>query len=90
WDYEFKTLIIGNSGVGKSCLVNKLKNPHFDLKFVTSTVGMNDIFWEYFLYDNKKIKLTIGDTAGQERYFSILPAYFRGVQGVFLVFEFNS
>ena len=66
FDHMFKTLLIGNSGVGKTCLLIRYCNDAFSPAF-TSTVGI-DFQIKMLVQDDRKIKLQIWDTAGQERY----------------------
>jgi len=83
--YLFKYIIIGDTGVGKSCLLlqftDKRFRPVHDLTIgVEFGARMIDI-------DNKQIKLQIWDTAGQESFRSITRSYYRGAAGALLVYD---
>ncbi|XAR49528.1 hypothetical protein NMG60_11032763 [Bertholletia excelsa] len=85
YDYLFKLVLIGDSGVGKSNLLSRFTRNEFNLEskstigveFATKTLGI----------DGKVIKAQIWDTAGQERYRAITSAYYRGAVGALLVYD---
>eukprot|EP00252_Welwitschia_mirabilis_P005297 TRINITY_DN15807_c0_g1_i1.p1 TRINITY_DN15807_c0_g1~~TRINITY_DN15807_c0_g1_i1.p1 ORF type:complete len:224 (-),score=42.50 TRINITY_DN15807_c0_g1_i1:160-789(-) len=83
--YLFKYIIIGDTGVGKSCLLlqftDKRFQPVHDL-----TIGV-EFGARMITIDNKPIKLQIWDTAGQESFRSITRAYYRGAAGALLVYD---
>merc|ERR1711865_995411 len=85
YDYLFKLLLIGDSGVGKSCLLCRYSEDIFNNKFIT-TIGI-DFKIRTIELDGKKIKLQIWDTAGQERFRTITTAYYRGAMGILLVYD---
>ncbi|KAF7642736.1 hypothetical protein LDENG_00251810 [Lucifuga dentata] len=76
YDYLFKLLLIGDSGVGKTCLLFRFSEDAFNTTFI-STIGI-DFKIRTVELDGKKIKLQIWDTAGQERFRTITTAYYRG------------
>ncbi|KAH3744760.1 Rab GTPase [Pelomyxa schiedti] len=80
-----KMLIIGETGVGKSCLLMQFVDNTFTTNFM-STIGI-DFKIKNVVLEGRKVKLQIWDTAGQERYRNITTAYFRGAMGVLLVFD---
>ncbi|KIZ04973.1 small rab-related GTPase [Monoraphidium neglectum] len=86
-DYDFliKLLLIGDSGVGKSCLLLRFSEESFTPSFIT-TIGIDFKIKKIFL-DNKWVKLQIWDTAGQERFRTITSAYYRGAMGILLVYD---
>ena len=85
YDNIIKLIIAGESGVGKSCIVNMFcNNIYTDTEM--ATIGV-DFKIKIIKLDEKKIKLHIWDTAGQERFKSVTVPYFRGVHGVLLVFD---
>jgi small GTP-binding protein len=86
YDYKFKVLLLGSSGVGKTCLVERLRNPAYNITSTTSTIGIDPLS-QSFKYNSSFVHVQITDTAGQERYFAIQPMYFRDVQGIFLVYD---
>mmetsp|Transcript_14373 Transcript_14373/g.29120 ORF Transcript_14373/g.29120 Transcript_14373/m.29120 type:complete len:205 (+) Transcript_14373:65-679(+) len=85
YSYLFKYIIIGDTGVGKSCLLlqftDKRFQPVHDL-----TIGV-EFGARMITIDNKQIKLQIWDTAGQERFKTITTAYYRGAMGIMLVYD---
>lgn len=85
YDYLFKLLLIGDSGVGKTCLLFRFSEDAFNTTFI-STIGI-DFKIRTIEVDGKKIKLQIWDTAGQERFRTITTAYYRGAMGIMLVYD---
>lgn len=83
--YLFKYIIIGDTGVGKSCLLlqftDKRFQPVHDL-----TIGV-EFGARMIEIDNRQIKLQIWDTAGQESFRSITRSYYRGAAGALLVYD---
>ncbi|VAH65758.1 unnamed protein product [Triticum turgidum subsp. durum] len=69
YDYLIKLLLIGDSGVGKSCLLLRFSDGSFTTSFIT-TIGI-DFKIRTIELDGKRIKLQIWDTAGQERFRTI-------------------
>merc|ERR1719235_1605555 len=88
YDYLIKLLLIGDSGVGKSCLLCRYSEDIFNNKFIT-TIGI-DFKIRTIELDGKKIKLQIWDTAGQERFRTITQAYYRGAMGILLIYDVTS
>ncbi|KAF8086260.1 hypothetical protein N665_0630s0011 [Sinapis alba] len=85
YDYLIKLLLIGDSGVGKSCLLLRFSDDTFNTSFIT-TIGI-DFKIRTVELDGKRIKLQIWDTAGQERFRTITTAYYRGAMGILLVYD---
>ena len=77
--------MIGDSGVGKTCLLLRYANDSFSPTFIT-TIGI-DFKIKNVEIEGKRIKLQIWDTAGQERFRTITTSYFRGAQGILLVYD---
>ena len=86
YDYRFKILFIGDRGVGKSCLFHRFQNPFHNIFMSTMTIGL-EIDTESFRYGSKFVHLEVIDTAGQEQFFAVQAMYFRGVHGIFLVYD---
>ncbi|KAI0185375.1 ras family-domain-containing protein [Xylaria flabelliformis] len=82
---EIKLLLIGDSGVGKSCCLLRFSEDSFTPSFIT-TIGI-DFKIRTIELDGKRVKLQIWDTAGQERFRTITTAYYRGAMGILLVYD---
>ncbi|XP_069945108.1 ras-related protein Rab-18 [Cherax quadricarinatus] len=80
-----KILIIGESGVGKSSLLLRFTDDTFDPE-QSATIGV-DFKVKTISIDGNTTKLAIWDTAGQERFRTLTPSYYRGAQGVILVYD---
>uniref|UniRef100_UPI00398E838E ras-related protein Rab-18-like n=1 Tax=Pristiophorus japonicus TaxID=55135 RepID=UPI00398E838E len=80
-----KILMIGESGVGKSSLLLRFTDGTFDSE-IGSTIGV-DFKVKTMKCDGNSVKLAIWDTAGQERFRTLTPSYYRGAQGVILVYD---
>ncbi|EWC44734.1 GTP-binding protein ypt2 [Drechslerella stenobrocha 248] len=85
YDFLIKLLLIGDSGVGKSCCLLRFSEDSFTPSFIT-TIGI-DFKIRTIDLDGKRIKLQIWDTAGQERFRTITTAYYRGAMGILLVYD---
>uniref|UniRef100_A0A0D6R9W2 Uncharacterized protein n=2 Tax=Araucariaceae TaxID=25664 RepID=A0A0D6R9W2_ARACU len=85
YDYLFKVVLIGDSGVGKSNLLSRFTRNEFSLES-KSTIGV-EFATRSINVDGKMIKAQIWDTAGQERYRAITSAYYRGAVGALLVYD---
>eukprot|EP00753_Platysulcus_tardus_P017733 PLAT6473.4.p1 GENE.PLAT6473.4~~PLAT6473.4.p1 ORF type:complete len:206 (-),score=52.54 PLAT6473.4:125-742(-) len=85
YDFLIKLLLIGDSGVGKSCLLLRYCEDSFTTTFIT-TIGI-DFKIKSLEIGGKKIKLQVWDTAGQERFRTITTAYYRGAMGILLVYD---
>uniref|UniRef100_A0A3B5A4J7 Ras-related protein Rab-25 n=1 Tax=Stegastes partitus TaxID=144197 RepID=A0A3B5A4J7_9TELE len=85
YDFLFKVVLIGDSGVGKSNLLSRFTRNEFNLES-KSTIGV-EFATRSIQVDGKTIKAQIWDTAGQERYRAITSAYYRGAVGALLVYD---
>ncbi|CAI2381314.1 unnamed protein product [Moneuplotes crassus] len=83
YNYLFKIVIIGDSNVGKSCLLIRFADDCFTENYIT-TIGV-DFRFRTLNIGEKNVKLQIWDTAGQERYRTITNAYYRGADAIVLV-----
>ncbi|XP_068647253.1 ras-related protein RABA2a [Aristolochia californica] len=85
YDYLFKVVLIGDSGVGKSNLLSRFTRNEFCLES-KSTIGV-EFATRTVQVEGKIIKAQIWDTAGQERYRAITSAYYRGALGALIVYD---
>ncbi|GAB4849171.1 Ras- protein RABA2a [Ancistrocladus abbreviatus] len=85
YDYLFKVVLIGDSGVGKSNLLSRFTRNEFCLES-KSTIGV-EFATRTLQVEGRTIKAQIWDTAGQERYRAITSAYYRGALGAVLVYD---
>ncbi|WVZ59174.1 hypothetical protein U9M48_009365 [Paspalum notatum var. saurae] len=83
---SFKILLIGDSGVGKSTLLVSFVAASHLHDDIAPTIGV-DFKIKFLTVGGKKLKLTIWDTAGQERFRTITSSYYRGAQGIILVYD---
>jgi len=88
YDYLFKMLLIGDSGVGKSSLLLRFTDNTFVESFV-ATIGV-DFKIKTMTIDGATVKLQIWDTAGQERFRTITSTYYRGSHGIIVVFDITN
>uniref|UniRef100_A0A0N5AR57 Ras-related protein Rab-13 n=1 Tax=Syphacia muris TaxID=451379 RepID=A0A0N5AR57_9BILA len=88
YDLLFKLLLIGDSGVGKTCILYRFSDDAFNTTFI-STIGI-DFKIKTIELKGKKIKLQIWDTAGQERFHTITTSYYRGAMGIMLVYDITN
>ncbi|KAF9429058.1 hypothetical protein BGZ76_001874 [Entomortierella beljakovae] len=85
-----KLLLIGSSGTGKSSLLMRFVDGVFLAPDeISSTIGV-DFKVKVIDVEGKKYKLTIWDTAGQERFRTLTSSYYRGAQGVILVYDVSN
>jgi small GTP-binding protein len=87
YDYLFKVVLIGDSGVGKSNLLSRFTQNQFNIES-KSTIGV-EFATKSIVTEGKTIKAQIWDTAGQERYRAITSAYYRGAVGALLVYDIH-
>ncbi|KMZ76005.1 Ras-related protein RABA1f [Zostera marina] len=85
YDYLFKVVLIGDSGVGKSNILSRFTKNEFSLE-TKSTIGV-EFATRSIQVDDKIVKAQIWDTAGQERYRAITSAYYRGAVGALIVYD---
>jgi small GTP-binding protein len=85
YDYSFKILLIGESGVGKTCLLLRFTDDTFTQNHQT-TVGV-DFKQKILLVDKKIIKIQVWDTAGQERFRTLTKGYYKMANGIILTYD---
>jgi len=84
-DYLFKLLLVGESGVGKSCLLLRYADNVYNENYI-STIGV-DFKIRTIEIDGKRVKLQIWDTAGQERFRNIVSSYYRSADAVIFAYD---
>lgn len=84
YDYSFKILLVGDSGVGKSSLLLSFISGF--IHDLSPTIGV-DFKIKPLTIGGKRLKLTIWDTAGQERFGTVTSSYYRGAHGIILVYD---
>lgn len=85
FDFLFKIILVGDAGVGKTCIVQRFKNGIF-IERQANTIGV-DFTLKTIIVDGKRIKLQIWDTAGQERFRTITQSYYRSTHGVIIAYD---
>ncbi|XP_069785398.1 ras-related protein Rab-37-like isoform X1 [Narcine bancroftii] len=88
-DLTYKVMLIGDSGVGKTCFLVQFKDQAFLAGSYIATVGI-DFRNKVVVVDGVKVKLQIWDTAGQERFRSVTHAYYRDAQALLLLYDITS
>ncbi|KAK2992384.1 hypothetical protein RJ640_018303 [Escallonia rubra] len=84
-----KLVLLGDSGVGKSCIVLRFVRGQFDPTSKV-TVGASFLSQTVALQDSTTVKFEIWDTAGQERYAALAPLYYRGAAVAVVVYDITS
>lgn len=87
YDVLLRLLILGDSGVGKTCLLCRFTDNEFHPSHI-STIGV-DFKMKTLEIDGIKVRAQIWDTAGQERYQTITKQYYRRAQGIILVYDIS-
>ncbi|XP_030574399.1 ras-related protein Rab-15-like [Archocentrus centrarchus] len=85
YDFLFRLLMLGDSGVGKTCMLRRFTESDFDSSHI-STIGI-DFKMKTLEVDGTKVRVQIWDTAGQERYQTITKQYYRRAQGIIFVYD---
>ncbi|KRY85253.1 Ras-related protein Rab-43 [Trichinella pseudospiralis] len=85
FDYLFKIVLIGDMGIGKTCVVQRFKNGTF-LERQGSTIGV-DFTMKTLIVDGKRVKLQVWDTGGQERFRTITQSYYRSANGIIICYD---
>mmetsp|Transcript_13342 Transcript_13342/g.22517 ORF Transcript_13342/g.22517 Transcript_13342/m.22517 type:complete len:211 (+) Transcript_13342:577-1209(+) len=84
-----KLVLLGHSGVGKSCIVLRFVRGQFDQNSKV-TIGASFLSQTVSLQDSTTVKFEIWDTAGQERYASLAPLYYRGASAATVVYDITN
>lgn len=88
-DYTVKLMMIGDSGVGKTALMVRFSDGGFQSE-MAPTIGVDFKIKYMETTDGKRVKVQLWDTAGQERFRTITTHYYRGANGVMVVFDLSS
>ena len=88
YQYIFKLILIGNSGVGKSSILQRYMKHTFEENY-KCTIGV-DFLMKSLIMNGITVKLQIWDTAGQEKYKSMVSSYYRGANVALIVFDITS
>ncbi|XP_040215286.1 ras-related protein Rab-43 [Rana temporaria] len=87
YDFLFKIVLIGDAGVGKTCVVQRFKSGMF-VERQGSTIGV-DFTMKTLEIQGKRVKLQIWDTAGQERFRTITQSYYRSANGAIIAYDIS-
>ena len=88
YQYIFKLILIGNSGVGKSCILQRYMKHTFEESY-KCTIGV-DFLMKSIVINGQTVKLQLWDTAGQEKYKSMASSYYRGANVALIVFDITN
>jgi small GTP-binding protein len=88
FDYSLKVVVVGDSGVGKTCFLIRFVRDLFEEE-TNSTLGV-EFLTKIVQTDKHKIQLQLWDTAGQEIFRSVTRGYYRGAAGALIVFDLTS
>ncbi|XP_030632824.1 ras-related protein Rab-43 isoform X3 [Chanos chanos] len=85
YDFVFKIVLVGDVGVGKTCVVQRFKTGIF-IERQGNTIGV-DFTMKTIDIQGKRVKLQIWDTAGQERFRTITQSYYRSTNGAIITYD---
>jgi small GTP-binding protein len=88
FDFSLKVVVVGESGVGKSCLLIRFVRDTFD-DDTQSTLGI-EFLSKIIQTENRRIQLQLWDTAGQEMFRSVTRGYYRGSAGALVIFDLSN
>uniref|UniRef100_H3C6P1 Ras-related protein Rab-15 n=1 Tax=Tetraodon nigroviridis TaxID=99883 RepID=H3C6P1_TETNG len=89
YDVLFRLLMLGDSGVGKTCMLRRFTENEFDSSHISTIAGI-DFKMKTLEIDGVKVRVQIWDTAGQERYQTITKQYYRRAQGIVFVYDITN
>ena len=85
---KYKMIFVGDQSTGKSCILNRFANNQFDEQY-QATIGL-DFQSKNIIIKDQDVRILLYDTAGQEKFRSLIPMYIRESQIVLFVFSFDS
>ena len=85
---KYKLIFLGDQGVGKSCILNRFLNDTFTEEY-QATIGL-DFQSKNIQIENQDIHLLLYDTAGQEKFRSLIPMYTRDANIILLVYDISN
>ena len=88
YDYSFKMIVVGDAGVGKSCLTSKASKGIFEETYA-ATIGFEFLAFNVKIND-KVVKLQIWDTCGQEIYRSLISSFYKNSSLAMMVYAINN
>ena len=88
YDFLIRLLLIGDSSVGKTSILSRYADDTFSETYI-NTVGI-DFRHKTIPINGMSVRVQVWDTAGQERFRGIMPAYYRGIHGVILVYDMTN
>ena len=87
-DYKIKIIVVGDSGVGKTNLINRFASDKVDTNS-KATIGVEFVY-KTLKINKEVIKIEVWDTAGQERYRAITSSYYKGAKGAIIVYDITN
>ena len=85
---KLKLIVVGNQGTGKSCILNRFVNETFDENY-QATIGLDFQSKNVTIHD-QDVRLILYDTAGQEKFRSLIPMYIREAQIILLIYDISN
>lgn len=85
---KFKIIFLGDQGVGKSSIMNRFIQDKFEENY-SATIGL-DFHSKNVIIDKQEVRLFLYDTAGQEKFKSLIPMYIRDANVILIVYDINS
>lgn len=86
FDESYKVLSVGEKDVGKTCLIKRFCDNEFAGDCSLTTIG-TELRNHYKELNNKQMKITLVDTAGQERFAAVTSNYYRGANVILFVYD---
>lgn len=85
-DYVFKIILVGDTGVGKTCFLEKIIDGHYNYRH-EPTIGVDFRLVYHKTDDDKVVKCHVWDTAGQEQFQCITRSYYKGAGGIVFMYD---